>query len=106
MPNAVEAGRSGSQPPSSTSRTLLDRARAREPGAWERLVRLYAPLVWHWCRAWGLPPQEIPDVMQDVFGAVASHVAAFRKEGPADTFRGWLRRIAQNKVRDYFRRGR
>src|SRR5439155_4050455 len=32
-----------------TSLTLLQRAQARQPAAWERLVDLYAPLVLHWC---------------------------------------------------------
>ena len=104
MAHAVGEHGSGSRPSTSTSRTLLERVRARDPGGWERLVRLYAPLVWHWCRRWGVPDQDIADLMQDVFGAVAAHVGRFRKEGDAGTFRGWLRRIAQNKARDYFRR--
>ena len=33
-----------------TRRSLLDRARAREAAAWDRLVSLYAPLVLAWCR--------------------------------------------------------
>jgi RNA polymerase sigma-70 factor (ECF subfamily) len=35
---------------------------------------------------------------------VATHLGAFRKRGEADTFRGWLRTIAENKIRDHFRR--
>jgi RNA polymerase sigma-70 factor (ECF subfamily) len=35
---------------------------------------------------------------------VVIHVASFRKERAGDTFRGWLRRITQNKLRDHFRR--
>ena len=33
-----------------TSPSLLGRVLANEPAAWNRLVALYAPLVWHWCR--------------------------------------------------------
>src|SRR5262249_6623475 len=44
------------------------------------------------------------DVIQDVFQAVATHLAKFRKEREGDTFRGWLRTIAQNKVRDHYRK--
>src|SRR5206468_11834763 len=44
------------------------------------------------------------DVFQDVFQAVVASVGRFRKERAGDTFRGWLRRITQNKVRDHFRR--
>jgi RNA polymerase sigma-70 factor (ECF subfamily) len=68
------------------------------------LVALYSPLVYHWCRRMRLPEQEMPDVFQQVFQSVASHIEDFRKEKPDDTFRGWLRVITRNKVRDHFRR--
>jgi RNA polymerase sigma-70 factor (ECF subfamily) len=89
---------------SATSRSLLARVQADEADAWERLVKLYAPLVLHWCRATGLQDQDIADVFQEVFQAVVAHVAQFRKERKSDTFRGWLRRITQNKLRDHFRK--
>ncbi len=75
-----------------------------DPSAWERIVRLYAPLVASWCRRWGLPEQDMGDLMQDVFSAVASHLERFRKDKPSDSFRGWLLAITRNKVRDHFRR--
>src|SRR5262249_23529324 len=89
---------------SATSRSLLARVRADEPAAWERLVTLYAPLVLHWCRRGGLREQDVADVFQEVFQAVLLHIGTFRKERASDTFRGWLRRITQNKVRDHFRK--
>jgi RNA polymerase sigma-70 factor (ECF subfamily) len=92
------------QASSATSRSLLDRVKADDSAAWDRLVSLYAPLVYRWCRQLDLPEQEIADVFQDVFQAVATHIAAFRKERAGDTFRGWLRTITQNKVRDHFRK--
>ncbi len=93
-----------SRPSTATSRSLLGRIQADDPAAWRRLVDLYGPLVFHWCRRWDLPEQEIADVFQDVFQAVATHVAGFRRERAGDTFRGWLRTITQNKVRDHFRK--
>jgi RNA polymerase sigma-70 factor (ECF subfamily) len=88
----------------STSRSLLAGAKLDDPTAWERVFRLYAPLVASWCRRWGVAEQDLGDLLQDVFSAVASHLDHFRKERPSDTFRGWLSTIAQNKVRDHFRR--
>lgn len=87
----------------STSRSLLAAAKLDDPAAWERMVRLYAPLVASWCRRRGVAEQDIGDVLQDVFSAVASHLDRFRKQQPGDTFRGWMSVIARNKVRDYFR---
>jgi RNA polymerase sigma-70 factor (ECF subfamily) len=91
-------------PSSATSRSLLARVQADEPQAWERLVHLYAPLVLHWCRRHHLQDQDLADVFQDVFQAVVAHVSRFRKERADDTFRGWLRRITQNKLHDHYRR--
>jgi RNA polymerase sigma-70 factor (ECF subfamily) len=94
----------GPQASSATSRSLLARVQADEAQAWERLVNLYAPLVVHWCRSRGLQDQDAADVVQEVFRAVVAHVGTFRKERAGDTFRGWLRRITQNKLHDHFRR--
>ena len=88
----------------STSHSLLAGARLDDPSAWERIVRLYAPLVASWCRRWGVAEQDIGDLLQEVFSAVAGHLNGFRKEQPADTFRGWIATISRNKVRDHFRR--
>src|SRR5215472_3876541 len=87
-------GEDGPQSSTATSPSLLERVKADDPAAWDRLVGLYAPLVYRWCRRADLPEQEIADVFQDVFYAVATHIAAFRREGAGDTFRGWLRTIS------------
>jgi RNA polymerase sigma-70 factor (ECF subfamily) len=94
----------GLQSSSATSRSLLALVQANEAPAWERLVNLYAPLVFHWCRRRGLQDQDVADVLQEVFRSVVTHVGGFRKERPGDSFRGWLRRITQNKLHDHFRR--
>jgi len=88
----------------STSRSLLAHAQEADPAAWTRLVELYAALVAVWCRRWGVAEQDIADLLQDVFAAVAAHLHRFRKDQPHDTFRGWLATITKNKVRDYHRR--
>ena len=85
-----------------TSLTLLDRLRADDQTAWSRLVRLYGPLVESWCvRAGAGAVAE--DVSQEVFRAVAGGLAGFRRDRPGDTFRGWLRGITRNKLREHFR---
>lgn len=89
----------------STSTSLLERAKARDPEAWRRLVRIYGPHVFFWCRQSGLSVQDAADVVQEVFTAVATHLAKFHRRGPGDSFRGWLRTITQNKIRDQARRG-
>jgi RNA polymerase sigma-70 factor, ECF subfamily len=86
------------KPADHTSSSLLRRALAHEPDAWERLVSLYSPLVHHWCRQWGIPEHEVADVTQEVFAAVASSLGQFRTDQPGTTFRSWMRGITRHKL--------
>jgi RNA polymerase sigma-70 factor (ECF subfamily) len=90
-------------PDRGTSLTLLQRLRSNESDAWDRLVRLYGPLVRYWCSRGGLRPEDIDDVSQEVFHFVAGRLDDFRRERPGDTFRGWLRAITRNKVLSFLR---
>jgi RNA polymerase sigma-70 factor (ECF subfamily) len=103
-PRADIASVSESKDSTSTSRSLLAGLRTQEPAAWQRLVALYAPLVYYWCRKMGLAEQDAADIFQDVFQSVAKRIQAFHRDGPDDTFRGWLCTITRNKVRDHLRR--
>jgi RNA polymerase sigma-70 factor (ECF subfamily) len=89
--------------PSSISATLLERVKANQPEAWARLADLYGPVVYRWCRQSGVTRDDAPDVVQEVFAALALHVGGFRREKPGDSFAAWLRTITQNKVHDHFR---
>lgn len=99
-----DEGSSGICTSLNTSLSLLERAQNDDAEAWNRLVQLYAPLVYHWCRAWGLEPSAAEDVGQDVFLSVAIGLTKFRRDRPGDTFRGWLRVITQRRVADYLRK--
>jgi RNA polymerase sigma-70 factor (ECF subfamily) len=89
---------------SSTSVSLLDRARRQEQLAWGRLVELYSPLVYRWCRQWGLSGSDAADVGQDVLQSVWQALPAFEHSGRTGAFRRWLKTIAHNKTRDHWRR--
>ncbi len=88
---------------SSTSLSLLSRVRAAEPRAWERLTRLYGPVVYRWARQAGLQPQDASDVMQDVFHSVTTNIGKFEQQANGGGFRGWLWTISRNKIRDHYR---
>lgn len=96
--------RTGTASFGSTSSSLLDRVKSRDPDAWTRLVDLYGPLVFDWCRSAGLQSADAADVFQEVFRSVFTGIESFRYERPGDTFRGWLRTICRNKIHDHFRR--
>jgi RNA polymerase sigma-70 factor, ECF subfamily len=101
-----DGSRYGAAEPGSISSTLLDQIRARRPEAWQRLVDLYGPVVYRWCRQLGVGRADAADVVQDVFAAVAAGVVRFRCETPEHSFGAWLRTITRSKVCDHFRRRR
>lgn len=87
-----------------TSTTLLERVTASEPEAWARLVDLYGPIVYQRCRKAGLQEVDADDVVQEIFQNVSRSIGQFRRDGPGDSFRGWLSTITKNKVLDFFRK--
>lgn len=104
MAAQAAGSQSGASKPSSISSTLLDQLRARRPEAWQRLVELYGPVIYRWCRRSSLAAEDAADVVQEVLTAVMVHLPTFRRDRPQDTFRGWLATITRNKVREYYRR--
>jgi RNA polymerase sigma-70 factor (ECF subfamily) len=102
--NEHDAGPATPRPQGGTSLTLLERLRANEPDAWGTMVRLYTPLVFHWCARGGVRGADADDISQEVFRAAAAGFAAFRRERAGDTFRGWLRGITRNMLLQHFRR--
>jgi RNA polymerase sigma-70 factor, ECF subfamily len=97
---SVLAGRAVEEP----SSTLLARVQADNPEAWQRLVYLYGPVVYAWCRRAGLREADAADVGQDVFQAVFRAIKNFRRQPEKGSFCGWLRKIVQSKIVDFARR--
>lgn len=84
--------------PPGTSLTLLQRLRENEPDAWQTMVRLYTPLICHWCARFGVRGADAEDVIQEVFCAASTSLDRFRRERQGDSFRGWLRGITRNML--------
>jgi RNA polymerase sigma-70 factor (ECF subfamily) len=85
-----------------TSMSLLERVRSHDSHAWSRFVAVYGPLVYGWCRGWGLQQADAQDIVQEVFRAVTGGIDGFRKDRASDTFRGWLWTIAKDKAKTHF----
>lgn len=87
-----------------TSISLLERL--RQPGeaeAWARLVELYTPLLYSWACRMGLQEQDAADLVQEVFMVLVQKLPEFVYDRQR-SFRGWLRTILANKLRDRQRR--
>jgi RNA polymerase sigma-70 factor (ECF subfamily) len=88
----------------STSTSLLQRLRAADNhAAWERFVRLYTPLLYHWARRAGLQEQDADDLVQDVLLTLLHKLPEFTYQ-PQQSFRAWLRTVTLNKWRDRLKR--
>ena len=87
-----------------TSHTLLQRLRQGvDDAAWERLVRLYTPLIRGWLRRHLPQPDDVDEVTQQAFQVVFEKLPAFEHAGRAGSFRAWLRGICVNRVRMFWR---
>ena len=93
-----------SDPMDSTSASLLRRVQSDDPAAaWEQLVDLYAPLIYHWGKQQGLSSTDASELLQEVLTTLVTKLPEFRYD-PKRRFRGWLRTIAINKATDLKRR--
>jgi RNA polymerase sigma-70 factor (ECF subfamily) len=87
-----------------TSLSLLEKARSgSDQAAWERLASLYEPLVIRWCRLDGFQDADAEDLRQEVFMSVSRSLGEFQR-GSQGSFRGWLHKIAKNKMHDLWER--
>jgi RNA polymerase sigma-70 factor (ECF subfamily) len=88
------------------SSTLLQRVRQMDADAWMRMVDLFGPLVFSWCRLCGLQPADSENIVQETFQGVLSGIHRFQRSSGEGSFRGWLRKIAKSKISDLLRRRR
>ncbi|MEW4491088.1 sigma-70 family RNA polymerase sigma factor [Thalassoglobus sp. JC818] len=85
-----------------TSPTLLRRLsrRERDESAWREFVNRYGVRIRAWCLKRRLNPTDADDVTQDVLLRLAKYIEKFDYDTD-QSFRGWLRRITENSVRDF-----
>jgi RNA polymerase sigma-70 factor, ECF subfamily len=84
---------------------LLDRLRrGGERADWDRFTELYGPLVEHWARRLCSRPDDVADLVQDVFVRVIERLPSFAGSGEK-SFLAWLRSVTLNRGRDLGRRG-
>ena len=86
-----------------TSASLLARARDADAGAWARLVDLYTPLVRGWLARVGVRADDGDDLVQEVLAVVVRRLPEFRHNQRTGAFRAWLRAIAVNCARDFWK---
>src|SRR5438128_2244954 len=105
MAQAASWGRKSMGP---TSFSLLRHLqRGQDPDSWQMLLQIYRPFLLGLLRARSAPPQDLDDLIQEVLLVVVRELPTFRHSGRPGAFRAWLRSIAANRLRTYWRsRGR
>jgi RNA polymerase sigma-70 factor (ECF subfamily) len=87
-----------------TSLSLLDRLRnSAESENWNRLFELYAPLLGAWLRKYDVQDTDANDLVQEVLLAVSKDLDKFDHGGHPGAFRGWLKAILVNRLRNFWR---
>lgn len=86
-----------------TSYTLLRQATSRDEQAWSRLVTLYSPMVYRWCRRGGINGEDIHDVVQEVFHSIFGTLGQFDNSPGPGSFRKWVRTITRFRIADFYR---
>ncbi len=82
------------------TRDLIAKAVAREPEAWECLVKTYGPLVWRLLRTFrGLEPEIQEDLFQDVFAVLLNGGLEGFRGSTEHEFRWYLKTITQNEAK-------
>ena len=89
--------------PGSTSSGFLERLKTRDPSAWQQLADVYGPLVYFWCRKYGVKSDDAADIFQEVFASVAAAIGRFQHQQQGGRFRGWLWTITRRKIQDHYR---
>lgn len=87
----------------STSLSLLEGARKGDRESWERIVRLYGPVLYTWARRSRRQPADAADIVQEVFADAAKGLVGFSSAGQNASFRGWLWTITRRRLVDQTR---
>ena len=87
-----------------TSTTLLQRLKDEsDTDAWNDFVNRYSPKVFEWCRKNSLQDSDAADVTQQVLLKLVTTMRTFDYDSQRGSFRGWLKTVTANAVKDLAR---
>lgn len=72
--------------------------------AWREFFDRYAPAIYRVARMRGLSHVDAEDIVQQTMVSISSHISGFRYDCDRGRFRSWVRTIAENKIREAWRR--
>lgn len=94
---------------STLSSESLEKVREFDDLAWQKMVDLYYPSVYAWCRRSGIDEHTAADVSQEVFRSVAGSLHGFDRDrdrtaesGGKQSLGAWIRTITRRRIADHF----
>ena len=84
------------RPPNSvdtTSNSFLKQIKNGDGSAWEKLAKVYGPILLFWINQYQIGREDACDIYQEVFLAVSRNIDRFERHEGAGKFRRWLKVI-------------
>jgi RNA polymerase sigma-70 factor (ECF subfamily) len=96
----------GNSDDSATSLTLLRVLcqEEKDEDAWRVFYQRYQPRIARWCVRFGLQAADVEDVSQQVLQRVFTRIGTYDPQR-GGRFRGWLKVVVENAIRDLLRTG-
>ena len=86
-----------------TRMSMFGHLQNNEEQAWSEFVRQYGPMIATWCMRYSLDENETADVTQTVLIKLVQVMRESRYDPDKGSFRGWLKTVTNNAVRDVIR---
>jgi RNA polymerase sigma-70 factor (ECF subfamily) len=74
-----------------------------DSGAWSTFDAVYRPMLQRFAQARGLSPADAEEIAQQCLTTVADRIAEFSYDPQKGRFKGWLRTLVNNRVRNLLR---
>lgn len=88
-----------------TRQSLLERLKdVEDQTSWKNFFDHYWKLIYSVARKAGLSDAEAQDVVQETMICVAKKIQGFAYDPACGSFKGWLKRLTQWRISDYFRK--
>jgi RNA polymerase sigma factor (sigma-70 family) len=75
----------------------------RDAAAWGEFDAIYRPMLYRFALAYGAGQAEAEDVVQHCMTAIHEHISGFEYDPKKGRFKGWLRTLVNNRIRNLLR---
>lgn len=84
--------------------SLWERVLEDDEGAWEKLLKVWTPCVYHYCHRKGIKGIDSDEVVQDVMIQIFRYRENFSRSEKGHRLKAWLLTIIHQRIADYYRK--